>query len=150
MKELVKHRDTRCSETDGLAMWWHIYLALYLKVMDRIIKLANEYNIIKENWFIVDDGWLELLEYDEEKEPMLTYRNSWTDATWDDAVAILISKSYGFIDWLCREDKVDYMKIRKSFGYMEYHFTDEELLLMQLAVKRDPLRFLSSLLRQDG
>ena len=129
--------------------------------MDEIIKLANAYNLIKENWFVVDDGWWEYLEYDEEKEPMLIYKNSWTYASWEDAVAILISNSYGFIEWLCKEDKIwdneksdrhTMMRLMRAeakeqqiFEWIEYY----EWVIMMLSIQDDPLRFLSSIIRKD-
>ena len=120
--------------------------------MEKLIKLLNEYNYIKEDWFVVDDGWWEYLEYDEEKEPMLIYQNSWTYASWEDAESILISRQYWFIEWLVNNDRVDLNRIpEKIEGYYhdarEYVYDEISILLMELAFQDDPLEFLILILK---
>ena len=82
--------------------------------MNKLLKLLKEYNEIKENWFVVKDWWWEYLEYDEEKEPMWVYINSWTNASGEDAEAIMISRSYGFIQRLVENDKIDREKVKEK------------------------------------
>ena len=118
--------------------------------MEKIIQLANEYNKIKENWFVVDDWGWEYLEYDEEKEPMLTYKSSGTTASGEDAEAIMISKSYWFIKWLVENDKIDFDEVA---DWMESWGSDNSCdvpnVLMNLAIKDDPIKYLISIIKRD-
>ena len=98
--------------------------------MEKLIELLNEYEKL-DVWSYDEEMWMPYFWYGYEC----------------DYETFLISKRYLFIQRLVENDKVDYMKIRDRWGDMQFHFTDEELLLMTLAIQDNPIEFLISILK---
>jgi len=94
--------------------------------MEKLIELLNEY----EKW----DVW----DYDEE---MWRPYYWWGDGC--DYEAYLISKKYWFIKWLVENEKVKEIRPIEE----EKIYTQEELLLMTLAIQDEPIRFLCDILK---
>ena len=62
--------------------------------------------------------------------------------------SIIISKSYGFIQWLVDNDKIDLLKLwKKSDMWFGDKYTREESLLMLLSISDTPIEDLVSLLK---
>ena len=66
--------------------------------------------------------------------------------------SIIISKSYGFIQWLVENDKIDEVKLRwKMYQVFEFRYQDvatlENELLMLLSIQDNPIEFLISILK---
>lgn len=82
--------------------------------------------------------------------------SSWVDSMLEDTV---ISRRYGFIEWLVENDKIDFSNIKRIIRdyevedkeILEYYDLDfaskEETLLMLLAIKKNPISFLTSILK---
>jgi len=110
-----------------------IYLYYYRRMkeswMEKLIELLNEYweyDLVEHNWEIckwtTDDETGEI--------------NIYTDYTNN-----IISKKFWFIKWLVDNDKIDESKI-------EIHwFSFYESVLMELAIKDNPIEFLCSVLK---
>ena len=105
--------------------------------MEKILKLLNEYQTIKENWYKWELNWWELFEYDDEKKPMLVYEYNGFSTADEDAVAIMISKAYWFIRWL----------IKNWYTTMDYwdwfkNTVSEKTLLTMCAISDEPIKTL--------
>ena len=109
--------------------------------MEKLIELLNEY-VEKHN---KSDLYYK---FELENWELYCY-NDVSDVLWtmQDEAMVICSKKFWFIKWLVENDKIDYMKIRDRWGDMQYHFTDDELLLMTLAIQDDPIGFLVSILK---
>ncbi len=105
--------------------------------MEKLIKLINEYE--KINMCRKFDSFA-----------MHTFENSsWVDSMLEDTV---ISRRYWFIEWLIKENKIDTRKIDEdrleTIQYSEKErITIYDWLLMLLAIKKNPIIFLTSILR---
>lgn len=103
--------------------------------MEKLIKLLNEYEETKAT-----------RDYTRRIEKQNKTRICWTEYTWayvddEEAERIIISKKYKFIKWLVDNDKIDESKI-------EIHrFSFYESVLMELAIKDEPIDFLISVLK---
>lgn len=116
--------------------------------MEHLLELLNSYNLYKENWFVVDDWGWEYLEYDEEKEPMLIYKSSGTTASGEDAEAIMISKSYWFIQWLCKQEKLEPKEAYRKLILEQIKEGEEYRAYIQwLSLADDPVRLLLSMIK---
>lgn len=121
--------------------------------MEKLIRFINEYGHTSACWpfetyriepaiewyssYLVlsrDDNW----EWD------------WKD--WHLPIPRLISKEYGFIWWLVDNDKIDFSRdwkyCEKSIEEFDWLFrTDEDSLIMVLAIQDEPIDFLLSILK---
>lgn len=136
--------------------------------MDNLTKYINKYGKISKCW---------PFEY-YRVEPATDYRSSYLALGWDDnwewdwkewflEIPRLISKEYGFIKWLTKNDyidrdKIDELKLIPTLTYQNmmddcdcgkshwhpYTFvSDEDELLMLLAINKNPIEFLISVLK---
>ena len=110
--------------------------------MKKLLQLLNEYQTVKENWYKGEWNWWQLFDYDEEKKPMLIYEYNGFSTAEEDAVAIMISKAYGFIRWLVKNWKTELENMRVDAGHEIY-----ESLIMKLAISNNPLSDLISILK---
>ena len=102
--------------------------------MDKLIKLLNEYETWKRGerclrWYT---WWF--LYY-------IQYCNEYLDLK-------IISKSYGFIKWLVKNNKVDLKKANNidNWPLFDYYY-DEDALIMALSKHDHPIKFLISILK---
>lgn len=110
--------------------------------MEKLLKLLNEYQTVKENWFKGDWNWWQLFDYDEEKKPMLVYEYNGFSTAEEDAVAIMISKAYGFIRWLIKSwyTTLDYWSWFKNT-------VSEKTLITICAISDNPIQTLLTYLK---
>ena len=119
--------------------------------MKKLLQLLNEYQTVKENWYKWDWNWWQLFDYDDEKKPMLIYEYNGFSTAEEDAVAIMISKAYWFIEWLMNNSKIDtkwfHINIRTNlFNAWDLEFTESEIIMMLLSIQDEPLQFLKDIL----
>ena len=110
--------------------------------MEKLLKLLNEYQTVKENWYKWEWNWWELFEYDEEKKPMLTYEYNWFSTAEDDAVAIMISKSYWFIRWLVK----NWYTTLESWSWFANTVSEKSLITI-CAISDNPIQTLLTYLK---
>ena len=72
--------------------------------------------------------------------------------TWKDFIELnrvmIISKEYGFIEWLVENDKIkDYYEWNDDIDYVREKYWFYEALLMLLSISSTPIEFLISILR---
>ncbi len=62
---------------------------------------------------------------------------------------VVFSKSFGFIEWLVENDKIDLEKEIKNseLNWLHEHYFREDCLLMFLAIQDEPIKFLIQLLK---
>lgn len=111
----------------------------------------------KEIWKL-----LELL--NEYEDPMVSWYDEYVEEFWmfmpnnkEQGIAeeIVISKSYGFIQRLVEQDKIDRDKMLKDswkirityFGLWPANYLEYEKLLMLLSIQENPISFLISILK---
>ena len=116
---------------------------------------------MKENWI---NKLLELLNQytKEEKESDIIWEldNDWdichkykesvdyNDCIYYAKIPVLISKSYGFIKRLIKNNKIDLSKLwKKSYMWFGDKYTREESLLMILSISNTPIKDLISVLK---
>jgi hypothetical protein len=116
--------------------------------MEKLLKLINEYE--ESRWNTIDD-WLTEEEREnwaiieetptrKEYEWHLRHCNANTVAFEKDTFdAYALSKKYGFIRWLVKNDKIDRERINDRWWDMSIHFTDEELFIMSLSISNTPI-----------
>lgn len=107
--------------------------------MMKLLNLLNEYQNVKENGYKWENNWWELVEIDEEYLPVLAYEYNWFHVIDKEAIAILISKQYGFIRWLVDSDRIDFDRLKISYIYHDEEWDREKELLMQLAIADNPI-----------
>jgi hypothetical protein len=111
-------------------------LFTYYNMMEKLLNLLNEYEseswIIKD-WDIVkvgcDDYWLPCID---------SYKQC------------IISKSYWFIDWLVKNDKIDYQKSPWEIMFddrMWTMFSLEDSIVMMLSISQNTIDDLISYLK---
>ena len=111
--------------------------------MDKLIELLNEY----EDWMV---SWVK--EYSEEFGVFILNTEQMIEEE------IIISKSFGFIQRLVDNNKIDFDKVNKVYykkiycwtdwKYVSYEkFLDEEILIMRLSIQDNPIEFLCSVLK---
>ena len=107
--------------------------------MDRLIELLWEYDNLLPGWRIT---------YSQHYNAFYKYWyweqlpcSKWS--CWE-----IISKSFWFIHWLLENDKIKKEEIQCiGTDDMGYYYSDEDLLLMGLAIEDKPLEFLCSILK---
>jgi len=102
---------------------------IYLYIMDKLLKLLNEYDgDVLEYWFV--DGCIrrKVKNFNNEK-------NTWKSVVW-------YTKEFWFIQRLVDNDKIDL----DEFSTIDW-FDDYESLLMRLAIDDEPISFLISILK---
>ena len=113
--------------------------------MEKLIKLLNEYEAKRHKTSVVAEMWWQ-------SGDSLTYLGLNTHYS----ELLCISKGYLFIDWLVKEDKIDFYKVGQAENELEvdvdiYRSSYEEdnyyWLLMILAIQDDPISFLVSVLK---
>lgn len=109
---------------------WRKKKSEYQKLLD----LLNEY----ENPMV---SWYE--KYDEETGFFIL--NSWQKAYEE----VILGKTYWFIEWLVRNDHIDFKKLdTPRFNQLVDNTLDSYFaLLMLLAIQDEPVRFISKLLK---
>jgi hypothetical protein len=124
--------------------------------MEKLLKLINEYE--ESRWNTIDDwlteeereNWAIIEETPTRKEYQwhLRHCNAKTVAYEKDTFdAYALSKKYGFIRWLVKNDKIDRERINDRWWDMSIHFTDEELFIMSLSISNTPIEDLISYLK---
>lgn len=121
--------------------------------MEKLLKLINEYE--ESRWEVIDD-WLTEEEREswaiveesptrKEYEWHLRHCNANTVAYEKDTFdAYALSKKYGFIRWLVKNDKVDGMS---KYSCINWKIADYLDLQKDLAISDDPISDLISLLK---
>jgi len=118
--------------------------------MEKLVELLNEFEIGKP-----------ARDYTWRIEKQNETRICWTEYTWayvddEEAERIIISKKYKFIEWLVKEDKIDFYKVSQAENELEvdvnvYKLSYEDdnyyWLLMILAIQDEPIKFLISVLK---
>ena len=116
--------------------------------MNKLLQLLNEYQTVKENWYKWEWNWWQLFEYDEEKKPMLVYEYNGFSTADEDAVAIMISKAYGFIKRLCDNHRLEIKDVMKeSILEMIREWHEWEAYTQWLALSDNPISDLISMLK---
>ena len=101
--------------------------------MKKLIALLNEY----EDWMV---SWVK--EYSEEFGVFVLNTEQMIEEE------IIISKSFGFIKWLVKNNKIDISKLwKKSYMWFGDKYTREESLLMLLSISNKPIEDLISYLK---
>jgi len=102
----------------------------YQKVLD----LLNEYETPR--------SWVVYKSYDD-----YDWFFYWVDCDWETEIAwsdsLICSKKFWFIKWLVDNEKVEESRPIEE----ERIYTQEELLLMELAIQDNPIEFLISILK---
>lgn len=67
---------------------------------------------------------------------------------------VVFSKRFGFVEWLCSNDKIDMFKLRwanwcpTNWWCRETEwYSDEECLLMLLSIQDEPIKFLCDIMK---
>jgi len=125
--------------------------------MNKLIELLNEYELKQvENseWLDVSKLWI--------MDWTLHYYNNYKDElVFDNIDLLIISARYWFIQWLVKNDKINFRKADADISkdvvlwrepdfadFMVYRrFLDEEKVLMLLSIQDNPIEFLISILR---
>ena len=99
--------------------------------IEKLIELLNEYD--SSNWW---------------KETEEGIDNIWKIYEFHSELQI-ISKKYWFIKWLVENDKIDKHQVHILCWTddMEYNYSEEELILMELAIQDEPIRFLCEIIK---
>lgn len=134
---------------------WNLFIYRILNQMNdklrKITELLCEYEKTKENhlrWFIeyLVWWWYRFMYYD--------FTKSWNVKeilAEDEAVSKAISQSYWFIEWLCREWKIDKEKMRyvinNYFDQKYFWFATYEYITMLLSIQDKPFELLSLILK---
>lgn len=112
----------------------------------KFIRLVNEYLWDKQNWLYcrreIEDGIYDSFFHTEDWEGIIEE-------------AQIISKSFGFIEWLVEQDRIDTdIVYKKWFSAKTYdkdefweYFEPYEEILMLLAIQDNPIEFLISILK---
>ena len=106
--------------------------------MEKLIELLNEYSKIRKynNAEIVE--WVEHTKWN-------LYWRYWEN-TW--SYMVVISKEYGFIDWLIENEKIDLDKIKLFSIFKEdRYYNAYQSILMALSISDTPIEFLISILK---
>ena len=97
--------------------------------MEKLIELLNEYDWTPTEWKqIWDKIYFDWLGWNSELHEL-----------------IIISKYYGFIQWLVENDKIDLMKLDSRIALSEFNKT--ERFLMALSIQDSPIDFLCGILK---
>ena len=109
--------------------------------MEKLIELLNKHRREKVN----KQSWITEWHYN-------AFTFSLDNISWQQAELLVISKQYWFIEWLVENNKIYEEKIPDKFkGYYyetrEYVFDKASILLMELAIKDNPIEFLVSILK---
>lgn len=117
--------------------------------MEKLLELMNDYAHTYADHY--DDTGREIeIKFLEHTDNCFIYYCDWKfDGLVDDTV---ISKRFGFIGRLVKNDKIDFDGIQNVFyrnkRYKEYRdYSDYESLLMLLAIQDNPIDFLISILK---
>ena len=120
--------------------------------MDKLVKLLNEYHF----------SWTEFIWYYlDEEENRIYFKTEVVDKWIIDEQRIsnerIISKRFGFIEWLVENNKIERLTFCES--WLGWKYTDFELsydtpredytnmLLMELAIQDEPVEYLISILK---
>ena len=112
--------------------------------MEKLIELLNEYETPR--------SWVVYKSYDD-----YDWFFYWVDCDWETEIAwsdsLICSKKFWFIKWLVENDKIDFSKFNfwNEIMYCVYEYTpevsEEEELLMLLAIQEQPIRFLCEIIK---
>ena len=112
--------------------------------MEKLIELLNEYEKSWLNEFekYNNAGIVEWVEHTKWNLYWRYWGNTWS-------YMVVISKEYGFIKWLVDNEKIDKHQVHILCWTddMEYNYSEEELILMELAIQDNPIEFLVSILK---
>lgn len=104
--------------------------------MEKLIELLNEYE--RSKWY----EWLwEIKEW-------IPYFDDELPRTKAYISVLICAKPYGFIKWLVDNDKTNKHEVHLLWtDDMEYNYSEEELILMELAIQDNPIDFLLNILK---
>ncbi len=116
--------------------------------MEALIKLLNEYEEDK----IKGTKWLSVM-YIWKSEWTLHYYNNYKDEYGVNNVRyLIISKEYGFIEWLLEKNKIDRDELYHEMNWVVYYnhyeweiieeYSDSDWLIMLLSIQEEPIKFL--------
>lgn len=104
--------------------------------MDKLLDLLNEFDpYINGDGEHMDNIWF------------FAYLGQSAVYDRDKAESIIISRKYKFIEWLVKEGKIDYSKLKVNYIYHDTEWNLVQEVLMQLAIDEEPLKFLNSILK---
>ena len=117
--------------------------------MEKLIEFLNEFQKEKKSQIFYS--------YNRDLDFFESWAIAWCQIYWE-SVYTIISKKYGFIQWLVDNDKIDYKKDWKNSNDTWYIYvkadtkkSDLEIksdtLLMVLAIEDNPIEFLISILK---
>lgn len=127
-------------------MWFYIEKC---ETMEKLLELMNDYAHTYADYY--DDTWAEIeIKFLEHTDNCFIYYCDWSfDSLVDD---VIISKRFGFIGWLIKNNKIDYHNkinydISLAIHRVPKKTTREERLLMMLSIQDEPINFLISILK---
>ena len=113
--------------------------------MEKLIELLNEYEKDK----IKNSEWLDVM-YIWKYEWTLHYYNNYKDENiFDNVRFLIISKEYWFIDWLVKNDKIEWSEKTAFVTFLEREINADksDALVSLLAVQDNPIEYLCSILK---
>ena len=104
---------------------------------------------MKENWKLIElldeyDSWFEHRAYNWKIQRRIKQSKNKRFPVWWN------SKSFWFIGWLLREEKIDLLKLNFAFRYTDIivgYFSWEDRIIMILSVEENPIDFLIGVLK---
>lgn len=130
------------------------FYLLTTRIMEKLIELLNEFekevyadeheHIEYPDW--TWDDWEYWFEWDSSilgEEDWLNW--SWSDYRCYNSDLVIISKKYGFIERLVKNDKIELLRLDNRIALSE--FNKVERVLMALSIQENPIEFLCSVLK---
>ena len=110
--------------------------------MEKLIELLNKYEEeVKKSEIVwsIDNDWDICSKYKESVD--------YNDCIYYAKIPVLISKSYGFIQWLAKHFMLNVTKIDARIALLDFNVTDR--MLMALAISEDPIALLVDCLKTE-
>lgn len=124
--------------------------------MEKLIKLLNEYEEDK----IKGTKWLSVMFVWKYEWVLYYYDNYKDDNVFDNIRLVIISKEYGFIEWLLKKNKIDRDELYHEMNWVVYYnhyeweiieeYSDSDWLIMLLSIQNEPIKFLLDNIKLNG
>ena len=124
--------------------------------MDKLLELINDYELDREQKIesLKIHGELPLWKRELDCDGEISYVPVW-DFKWEElyghsAVDCVISKRYGFIDWLALIEKIDYDAVHEWEDFYAYDLViwdDADWVTALLAIAENPIKTLNTFLK---
>ncbi|RAL57345.1 hypothetical protein BSK20_03660 [SR1 bacterium human oral taxon HOT-345] len=119
--------------------------------MEKLLQLLNEY----ERSLGSDREWLGIIDEDgffctrksKKGNPIVQH------SSLDEAILQIISKKFGFIQWLMHQNKVEFDRARDRSDFPLLYaggggfYSDADIIVATLSMEDDPINFLVSILK---